>query len=158
MLRIVHLKEKSKLKCLHCRESLGKRHLFCPSCGSKVDKALREKIEQRRQRTIPIDSATLRLIEGCLEWRRSFPYRGPLVFPFSRQRGWQLVEKLGRRARIRGLHPHSLRHLLATTWVNKGLDVRELQLLLGHASISTTMEYVDRNLEELRAEYKRLWE
>ena len=157
-LTIIHLKERSKLKCPHCGEGLGKKHLFCPSCGNRVGRAIREKIERRRQRTIPIDSATLGLIEEYLEWRRSFPYCGPLVFPFTRQRGWQLVEKLGRRAGIKGLHPHSLRHLLATTWVNKGLDVRKLQLLLGHASVSTTMEYVDRNLEELRAEYKKLWE
>lgn len=158
VLTIVHLKEKSKLKCPHCGESLGKRHLFCPSCGSKVEQAVREKVERRRQRIIPVDSTTLASLQNYLEWRRSFPYRGPLVFPFSRQRGWQLVEKLGRRIGIRGLHPHSLRHLLATTWVNKGLDVRKLQLLLGHASVSTTMEYVDRSLEELRAEYEKLWE
>jgi len=158
ILTIVHLKEKSRLKCPHCRESLGKRHVFCPSCGNKVDKAIREKVEQRRQRMIPVDRNTLQLIDEYLQWRRKFPYRGALVFPFSRQRGWQLVEKLGRRAGIKGLHPHSLRHLLATTWVNKGLDVRKLQLLLGHASVSTTMEYVDRSLEELRAEYEKLWE
>jgi integrase/recombinase XerD len=158
VLRIVHLKEKSRLKCPHCGEGLGKRHLFCPSCGNKVEQAVREKVEKRRQRIIPVDSTTLASLQNYLEWRRSFPYCGPMVFPFSRQRGWQLVEKLGRRAGIKGLHPHSLRHLLATTWVNKGLDVRKLQLLLGHASVSTTMEYVDRNLEELRAEYKRLWE
>jgi len=54
-LTIVHLKEKSKLKCPHCGESLGKRHLFCPACGNKVGQALREKVEQRRQRTIPVD-------------------------------------------------------------------------------------------------------
>ena len=158
VLRIVHLKEKSRLKCPHCGEGLGKRHLFCPSCGNKVEQAVREKVEKRRQRIIPVDSTTLASLQNYLEWRRSFPYRGSMVFPFSRQRGWQLVEKLGRRAGIRGLHPHSLRHLLATTWVNKGLDVRKLQLLFGHASVSTTMEYVDRNLEELRAEYKKLWE
>jgi len=158
VLTIVHLKEKSKLKCPHCGESLGKRHLFCPSCGSKVEQAVREKVERRRQRIIPVDSTTLASLQNYLEWRRSFPYRGPLVFPFSRQRGWQLVEKLGRRIGIRGLHPHSLRHLLATTWVNKGLDVRKLQLLLGHASVSTTMEYVDRSIEELRSEYEKLWE
>ena len=158
MLTIVHLKERTKLKCPHCGESLGKKHLFCPGCGNRVDEVIREKIEQRRQRTIPIDSATLGLIEEYLEWRRSFPYRGPLVFPFTRQRGWQLVEKLGRRAGIKGLHPHSLRHLLATTWVGKGLDVKKLQVLLGHASIATTMEYVDSNFEQLRSEYERLWE
>jgi len=158
VLTILRLKERSKLKCPHCGESLGKKHIFCPSCGSKVEEAVREKVERRRQRIIPVDSTTLASLQNYLDWRRSFPYRGPLVFPFSRQRGWQLVERIGRHAGIEGLHPHSLRHLLATTWVNKGLDVRKLQLLLGHASVSTTMEYVDRNLEELRAEYEKLWE
>ncbi len=156
-LTIVHLKEKSKLKCPNCGEILGKRHLFCPACGNKVGQALREKIEQRRQRTIPIDRATLGLIEEYLKWRRRFPYRGPLVFPFSRQRGWQLAEKIGRRAGIRGLHPHSFRRLLATTWVGKGLDVKKLQVLLGHASIATTMEYINSNFEQLRVEYEKLW-
>jgi len=157
-LTIVHLKERVKLKCPNCGELLGKRHLFCPGCGKKVDQATREKVEQRRQRTIPIDRDTLRLLDEYLKWRRKFPYRGPLVFPFSRQRGWQLIEKIGRRAGIKGLHPHSLRHLLATTWVTKGLDVKKLQVLLGHASIATTMEYVDSNFEQLRSEYNKLWE
>ncbi len=157
-LTIVHLKERVKSKCPHCNELLGKRHLFCPGCGSKVDRAIREKVEQRRQRTIPVDPDTLRLLDEYLQWRRQFPYRGPLVFPFSRQRGWQLVERIGRRAGIAGLHPHSLRHLLATTWVSKGLDVKKLQMLLGHASIATTWEYVDSDFEQLRSEYEKLWE
>ena len=80
------------------------------------------------------------------------------IFPFTRQRGWQIVEKLGRRVGIRGLHPHSLRRLLAITWVNKGLDTKKLQLMLGHANISTTMEYVDSSFEQLRSEYEKLWE
>jgi len=157
VLTILHLKEKSKLKCPHCGEGLGKRHAFCPSCGNKVDKAIRERVEQRRQRMIPVDRDTLQLLDEYIQWRRKFPYRGSLVFPFSRQRGWQLVEKLGRRVGIKGLHPHSLRHLLATTWVGKGLDVKKLQVLLGHASIATTMEYVDSNFEQLRSEYEKLW-
>ncbi len=156
-LTIVHLKERLKLKCPNCVETLGKRHLFCPGCGNKVDKAIREKVEQRRQRTIPVDRNTLRLLDEYLQWRRQFPYRGPLVFPFTRQRGWQLVKRIGRRAGIAGLHPHSLRHLLATTWVAKGLDVKKLQVLLGHASIATTMEYVDSSFEQLRSEYEKLW-
>ena len=156
-LTIVHLKERLKLKCPNCGELLGKRHLFCPGCGNKVDKAIREKIEQRRQRTIPVDYDTLQLLNKYLKWRRQFSYRGPLVFPFTRQRGWQLVEKLGRRAGIKGLHPHSLRHLLATTWVAKGLDTKKLQLLLGHANIATTMEYVDSNFEQLKSEFEKLW-
>ncbi|MBA7637600.1 Tyrosine recombinase XerD [subsurface metagenome] len=157
-LTIVHLKQKSKLKCPHCGESLGKRHVFCPSCGNKVDRVIRERVEQRRQRMIPVDHNTLRLLDEYLQWRRQFPYRGPLVFPFSRQRGWQLIEKLGRRAGIRGLHPHSLRHLLATRWADKGLDTKKLQLLMGHADIGTTMAYVDSSFEQLRSEYEKLWE
>jgi len=157
ILTIVHLKEKSKLKCPHCGESLGKRHMFCPGCGNKVEEAVREKVEKRRQRIIPVDSTTLASLQNYLEWRRSFPYRGPLVFPFTRQRGWQLVEKIGRRAGLEGIHPHSLRHALATAWVSKGLDTKRLQLLLGHARISTTMEYVDSSFEQLRSEYERLW-
>jgi integrase/recombinase XerD len=158
VLTIVHLKERSKLKCPHCGETLGKRHLFCPGCGKKVKQAIREKVEQRRQRMIPVDDDTLRLLDEYLKWRRKFPYRGPLVFPFTRQRGWQLVERLGRRIGIKGLHPHSLRHLLATKWVAKGLDVKKLQVLLGHASIATTMQYVDSSFEQLRSEYNKLWE
>ena len=158
VLTIVHLKERSKLKCPHCGESLGKRHLFCPSCGNKVDKSIREKVEQRRQRMIPVDHNTLRLIDEYLQWRREFPYQGPLVFPFSRQRGGQLCEKIGRRAGLEGIHPHALRHALATAWVSKGLDTKRLQLLLGHARISTTMEYVDSSFEQLRSEYEKLWE
>ena len=156
-LTIVHLKERSKLKCPNCGAILGKRHIFRPKCGNKVDQAVREKVEQRRQRMIPVDRDTLRLLGEYLKWRRKFSYRGPLVFPFTRQRGWQLIERLGRRIGIKGLHPHSLRHLLATTWVAKGLDVKKLQVFLGHASIATTMEYVDSNFEQLKSEYEKLW-
>lgn len=157
-LNIVHLKERFKLKCSYCREILGKRHIFCPGCGNKVDQSIREKVQQRRQRIIPVDRNTLLLLDKYLQWRRQFPYRGPLVFPFTRQRGWQLVERIGRRAGIKGLHPHSLRRLLATTWIAKGLDTKKLQVLLGHASIATTMEYVDSSFEQLRSEYEKLWE
>ena len=48
MLTIVRLKERSRLKCPNCGETLGKRHLFCPSCGNKVEQAVREKVEKRR--------------------------------------------------------------------------------------------------------------
>jgi len=157
-LTIVHLKERLKLKCPNCADILGERHVFCPRCGNKVDQAIREKVEQRRRRMIPVDRDTLRLLDEYLKWRRKFPYRGQLVFPFTRQRGWQLIRKLGQRAGIQGLHPHSLRHLLATTWAGKGPDVKKLQIRLGHASIATTMEYVDSNFEQLRSEYAKLWE
>lgn len=157
-LNITHLKQRVKLKCPTCSELMGKRHLFCPGCGNKVSQAIREQVEKRRKRVIPIDRATLLLLADYLKWRRQFPYRGSLVFPFTRQRGWQLVERIGRRAGIPELHPHSLRHWLATRWVSKGLDTKKLQVLLGHANFATTMAYVDTNYEQLKSEYDKLWE
>ena len=156
-LAIIHLKERLKLKCPGCGAILGKRHIFCPVCGNKVDQAIREKVAQRRQRIIPIDNDTLAMIKTYLEWRRQFSYRGPLLFPFTRQRGFQLVQRIGRRAGIAGLHPHSFRHFLATTWAAKGLDVKQLQRMLGHARISTTFEYIDSDFERLKSEYQKLW-
>jgi integrase/recombinase XerD len=155
---IVHMTERLKLKCPDCGELLGTRHIYCPSCGSKVSKAMRERVVQQRQRVIPVDRDTLRLLGDYLGWRRRFPYRGPLVFPFSRQRGWQLVEKIGRRAGIRGLNNHSLRQLLVRMWLTKGLDMRKLQILLGQGSMATTIECADADFEQLRLEYQQLWE
>jgi integrase/recombinase XerD len=114
-LTIVHLKKKLILKCPNCRELLGKRYIFCSVCGEKVSQTIPEEIEHLRERIISLDPVTLRLIKKYLRWRRQFSYRGPLLFPFTRQRGWQLVERVGRRARISGLNPNSLRHLLIAT-------------------------------------------
>ena len=153
-LTIVHLKERMKLKCPNCGEILGKRHLFCPGCGNKIDQAIREKIEHHQQRMIPVDRDTLRLLDEYLKWRRQFPYSGPLVFPFTRQRGWQLVEKLGRRIGVKGLHPENLRHLLAARWINKGLDVKKLQFLMGFANTATHPPSF--SFEQLQSEYQKL--
>jgi integrase/recombinase XerD len=73
----------------------------------------------------------------------------------SRQSCWTIVRTAGERAGLTGrLSPHVLRHSCATHMLERGADIRVVQELLGHASISTTQVYTKVSPERLRAVYE----
>jgi integrase/recombinase XerD len=74
--------------------------------------------------------------------------------PLSRQSAWTILRAAAERAGLPGeLSPHTLRHSFATHLLDGGADVRVVQELLGHASVTTTQVYTLVTVDRLREVY-----
>jgi integrase/recombinase XerC/integrase/recombinase XerD len=84
---------------------------------------------------------------------RSLPRNGLFIFgerPLPTTQAYRWVRRLGARAGLsRRLHPHALRHSLATHLLQGRMDLRILQDLLGHRSLATTERYVHLQVQDL---------
>ena len=135
--------------------------------GTRPARCLQVTGKGGKPRAIPIEAGLDEVLDAYLATRRArFPRHEldhPATVLFVDVRGRQLsvdqvkylIERLYRRAGIRAQVPkgalvHALRHTFATSALQAGADVVELQTLLGHASLDTTRHYLDATAEGLR--------
>jgi integrase/recombinase XerD len=116
----------------------------------------------RKERLVPIGAPAARALEAYAVRARPALARQPTGAVFlgrrggrlSRQAAWAVVEAAARRADLTGrVSPHTLRHSFATHLLLGGADVRVVQELLGHASVTTTQLYTHLTLDTLREIY-----
>ena len=113
------------------------------------------------ERLVPIGEDALTWLERYIDNGRSALLKRRLsdvLFPsnrgqmMTRQTFWHAVKKYSLRVGIlRPISPHTLRHAFATHLLNHGADLRAVQMMLGHADLSTTQIYTHVAKERLKA-------
>lgn len=117
-----------------------------------------------KQRMLPLGEVAAEALSAYLvRGRPALATRGrgtPRMFlnarggPLSRQSAYGILSAAARRAELDGhVSPHSLRHSFATHLLQNGADVRVVQELLGHVSVTTTQIYTLVTVDTLRAVY-----
>ena len=124
------------------------------------DRWIRVRGKGRKERLAPFGKRAAEALEHYLAVRGHEKQRALLL----NERGGRLttrsVDRIVKHYALRisgdpSLHPHSLRHAFATHLLSDGADLRAIQELLGHASLSTTQKYTQLSLEKLMEVYDR---
>lgn len=146
-------------------------------CGLRVSEIVNLTIEQinfglqiirvlgkgKKERIVPFGKRALKALKEYLSIREShllkLKKKNPYVFLNFKgekltERGIRhIIKKRGEKGGLAYLHPHILRHAFATHLLNAGVDLRSIQEMLGHSSLTTTEIYTKVNYEYLLKTY-----
>ena len=158
----VGLRDKAILECLYATGlriselvSLNRRDLNLASGWLKVQG------KGSRERMVPLGKEAIKWLNRYLREREGVRKDSPLFCNrygerISRQSCWKIIKKYARIAGInKVISPHTLRHSFATHLLSRDADLRSVQELLGHVSISTTQIYTHITQERLIKIYKK---
>jgi integrase/recombinase XerD len=117
-----------------------------------------------KERIVPLGKPAVDATAAYLEGGRSKLLQAPVdaLFltrrggPFTRQGFWKMLKGYAEKAKLGAkVHPHVLRHSFATHLLERGADLRSVQLMLGHSQITTTQIYTHVSRERLRKAYDK---
>lgn len=113
--------------------------------------------KRSKERVVPIGSHALSALKEYLRYSK---VKGPYLFPgrkgnrLTRQAVWKIIKKYGTHVTSQ-ISPHTIRHSFATHLLERGADLRSLQVLLGHEDISSTQIYTHIEKERLKEAIKK---
>lgn len=123
---------------------------------------VRVKGKGRKERIVPIGSKAMEALQNYLPERISLKKKSPALF--LNNRGGRLTQRSVRRILVNysrminlkgDVGPHTLRHTFATHLLHEGADLRSIQELLGHSSLSTTQKYTHVDIRHLTEVYDK---
>jgi len=156
------LRDRAMLELLYATGLRVSELVNLPSVGLNLrDGLVRVRGKGDKERLVPLGEAARDALQTYLAGPRAellAGVRSELLFvsnrggPLRREVFWRLIKRYALLAGIgQSLSPHTLRHAFATHLLNHGADLRSVQLLLGHADLSTTQIYTHVARERLRS-------
>jgi integrase/recombinase XerD len=158
---VLGVRDRALLEFLYgCGARITEAVALTPDALDLDDRSVLLRGKGGKQRRVPMGSYAVAALEAYfVRSRPALAVRSPVpreVFlnsrggVLSRQSAWGIVSAAAARAGVSGVSPHTLRHSFATHLLEGGADVRVVQELLGHASVTTTQIYTHVTIDRLR--------